>query len=172
MSTFPNTLTISDDSGFLAIVNAEKYNSFVDEDWELPQLFNRFLEEMNNDNLIVWATGLESDWTVNFVAAPSNESSFREFSKTIKVTNGKLYLTNYEDLTMAAQFSDEGLPTKQNANLCVSLDNGEYELTIRQLYNPNDPQHIATDKVNFEVIVRPITILESKQVLKIFWFQE
>jgi hypothetical protein len=38
---------ITDDSGFLAIVNPHKYNSFVDENWELPQLFNHFVNEMN-----------------------------------------------------------------------------------------------------------------------------
>lgn len=34
--------TISDDSGFLAIIEPSNYISFVDEDWELEQLFNHF----------------------------------------------------------------------------------------------------------------------------------
>ena len=169
--TLPTKLTISDDSGFLAIVNPGKYNSFVDENWELPQLFNRFIEEMNNDNLIIRATGLENNWTVNFVAAPSDESSFREFSKTIKVTNNKLCLANYEDLTMTAQFRGETLPIKNHANLFIALDNGNYEFTIRQLFDPNNEEYIAGNKTNFEVVVQSITRSESNKVEGIFWWQ-
>jgi hypothetical protein len=168
----PNKLTISDDSGYLAIVNPGEYNSFVDENWKLQQLFNRFVEEMNNDNLIIWATGLENDWTVNFVAAPSDESSFREFSKTIKITNNKLYLANYEDLTMTAQFPDESLPAKHHANLFVALDNGEYEFTIRQLFDPNDKEYVADNKINFEVVVQLMRESKSRKVERIFWWQE
>lgn len=67
-SIFKNTikLKITDDSGFIAIVNADKYNSFVDENWELPQLLNRFVDEMNKDALIIWATGSENKWIVEF----------------------------------------------------------------------------------------------------------
>lgn len=170
--TSPTTLTISDSSGFLAIINAEKYNSFVDLDWELPQVFDRFVEEMNNNNLIIWATGFENDWTVNFVTGPSNERSFREFSKTIRVTNEKLHLTNYEDLTVAAQFSDETLPLKHNADLAVALDNGDYEFTIRQLFDPNDSEYVANGQINFEVLVKPMTRSGVNEVSKIFWQQE
>ena len=49
-------LKITDDSGFLAIINSESYKSFVDEDWELIQLMNHFITEMNNKNIIFWAT--------------------------------------------------------------------------------------------------------------------
>jgi len=50
----PTSFTITEDSGFLAIVNADKFNSFVSEEWELSQLLNRFVDEMNNNHLIIW----------------------------------------------------------------------------------------------------------------------
>ena len=53
-------LKISDDSGFLAIVNSDTYKSFVDEDWQLNQLMKHFVDEMNNMNIIFWATGNQS----------------------------------------------------------------------------------------------------------------
>jgi len=53
-------LKISDDSGFLAIVNSDTYKSFVDEDWQLNQLMKHFFDEMNNMNIIFWATGNQS----------------------------------------------------------------------------------------------------------------
>jgi len=53
-------LKISDDSGFLAIVNSDTYKSFVDEDWQLNQLMKHFFDEMSNMNIVFWATGSQS----------------------------------------------------------------------------------------------------------------
>ena len=167
----PTTLTITDDSGFLAIVNPDRYHSFVDSEWELTELFSRFVDEMNQGNLIIWATGYENDWNVIFLNRPSNETSFREFSTTIEVTNGKLFLTNYEDLTMAAQVQDEKLPSRHNADLCLNLDNGKYEFTIRQLFDPEDYNYVAHQKINFEIIIRPDSERQPK-IDRVFWWTE
>ena len=86
-------LKISDDSGFLAIVNSDTYKSFVDEDWQLNQLMRHFVDEVNNKNIIFWATGNQSIWTIKFVDKSENNKAFREFTSTINVTDGKLYLT-------------------------------------------------------------------------------
>ena len=166
---FPTRLTITDDSGFLAIVNSDKYQSFVDSDWELHQLFNRFADEMNNDSLIIWATGYENEWTVIFLDKPSDDVAFREFSKSIYVTNGRLFLTNYEDLTMAAQFQEEKIPQGGNAELCINLDNGKYNFTIRQLFDPNDYDYSAQGKTNFEIIIQPGTEKEDPKIDSVFW---
>ena len=170
--TFPTTLSITDDSGFLAIINSDKYKSFVDSDWELPHLLNRFADEMNNGNIIIWATGHEHEWTVTFLDKPSDEVAFREFSKTIHVTNGKLFLANYEDLTMAAQFQEEKIPQKHNAELCINLDNGKYNFTIRQMFDPEDNKCAAPEKTNFEIIIRPNTDDQEPRIDKVFWWTE
>ena len=162
--------TITDNSGFLAILNADKYNSFVNGQWKYSQLLKHFVDEMNNNHLIIWATGLENEWTVNFSDKPTNKKAFREFSKTIEVTNERLFLTNYEDLTMAAQFEDEKIPAKQNADLYIQLDNGEYEITVRQLFDPKDYEYDAERKVNFEIIIQPGIQKASDEVDKIFWW--
>ena len=164
------TLTITDDSGFLGIVNDEKYNSFISEDWQLPQLFKRFVDEMNNDNLILWATGSENTWRVNFVNEPSETKSFREFHTTLEVTNGKIFLTNYEDLTMAAQYCDERIPAKYNADLSIYLDNGRHEFKIRQFFDPADDNYEPEGKVNFEIVIQKDTTSKKlQQVDKVFW---
>ena len=163
------TLTITDDSGFLGIVNADKYNSFVSEDWQLSQLFNRFVDEMNNDNLIIWSTGSENVWTVNFVSNPSDIKSFREFYKTLEVTNGKIFLTNYEDMTMAAQYHDEKIPSKHNADLSIGLGNGRHEFQIRQLFDPKDNNYEPEGKVHFEIVVQTVTSKKSQRIDKVFW---
>jgi len=170
--TFSTTLKITDDTGFLAIVNADKYHSFVGAEWELIQLKDRFVDEMNNNNLIIWATGHENEWNVIFLDKPSENIPFREFSKTIHVTNGKLFLTNYEDLTMAAQFQEEKIPQTHNAELYINLDDGMYEFTIRQLFDPGDYDYIAQETTNFEVVIRPSFTEERPKTDKVFWWKE
>jgi len=163
------TLTITDESGFIGIVNADKYNSFVSEDWQLTKLINHFVEEMNSDNLILWATGSENVWTVQFVSTPSDIKSFREFYKTLEVTNGKIFLTNFEDLTMAAQYADEIIPAKHNTDLSIDLCNGRYEIQVRQLFNQEDNNYQQKGQVNFEIVVRPDSSKGVQQIDKVFW---
>lgn len=162
------TLKITDDSGFLGIVNADTYKSFVSEAWELSQLFDHFIDEMNNDHLILWATRAENVWTVNFASKPSEIKSFREFCKTIEVTNGKIFLTNYEDLTIAAQNDDEKIPAEHNADLSIDLDNGRYEFQIRQLFDPEDNNYEPEGKVNFEIVVQADANKKSQHIDKVF----
>ena len=162
--------TITDDSGFLGIVNTDKYNSFVSEDWQLTQLFSRFIEEMNSDNLILWSTGAANAWTVEFVNEASDTTSFREFYKTLEVTNGKIFLTNYEDLTMAAQYDDEKLPAKHNSELSVNLHNGRHVFQVRQLFDPEDFNYEPQEKVNFEIVVHADKSEKTQQVDKVFWW--
>jgi hypothetical protein len=160
---------ITDDSGFLAVVNADRYRSFVHEDWGLYELMDHFVAEMNNDNLDMWATGLEGYWAVAFLSGPSSRPAFREFTKTIEVTAGRLHLTNYEDLTFAAQFPDEKLPPKHQEAQYFELPNGRYALTIRQMYDPADSSSSTSDEPHFELIASPGAASET--VENIFWWE-
>ena len=117
----PTTFTITDDSGFLALINADKFNSFIDEQWELTQLFERLIDEMNNDHIIIWATDLENKWTVNFTDKPTDKKAFREFHKTIEVTDGRLFPANYEDVTMAAQLQTKKFLLRKMQTLIFNL---------------------------------------------------
>jgi hypothetical protein len=163
-------LTITDDSGFLGLVNANLYKPFVSEDWELSQLFNHFIYEMNDDHLILWASGSENVSKVNFVNKRSEIKSYREFCKTIKVTNGKIFLTNYEDLTMAAQYADEKIPAKNKGDLYIDLDNGRYEFQVRQLFDPEDYNYEPKGQINFEIVVQADLNKKIQKVDKVFWW--
>ena len=163
------TFTITDDSGFLGIVNADEYSGFVSENWELPQLIDHFVDQMNEDNLILWSTGAENLLTVAFVKNASNYKAFREFSKTITVTCRRVFLTNYEDLTVAAQHEDQKIPADHNADLLFELENGRHEFLIRQLFNPEDDNYELEGKVHFEVVVQHHANTNSQHVDGIFW---
>ena len=161
-------LKIGDDSGFIAIINSERYSSYVDENWEVTQLFNHFVSEMNKDHIIIWATGYENEWTVEFCYEASMKEAFREFTKTIMVTNGELFLTNYEDLTMAAQFKKEKVPAKHNADLSIKLDNGIYHFTVRQMFDPNDYDYEHSGNTNFEIVIKT-NVSQTSISEEVFW---
>ena len=99
-------LTISDDSGFLGLIDPAAYQSFVGEDWTLEQIAARFKTQMAERRLLLWATGREDVWRVRIVLAPSEASGFQELVGPIVSSSGNLLLTSYDSLTMAAQFRD------------------------------------------------------------------
>ena len=165
-----NTFKISDDYGFLAIVNAASYSGFVDRDWEADQLIDHFIEEMKKASLIVWATGLENRWAVDIGPTPSARAAFREFTRPIEVTDGRLYLTNYGDLTMAAQFEDVALPLEHHTDQVIPLDNGTYNVTVRQLFDPNHYEPGSQDDAGFEIVIAPALANPATKFLdKIPW---
>ena len=166
-----NTFSITDDSGFLAIVNPDKYKSFVNEQWELPDLIERFVDQMNDETLIIWATGSENTWAISFVDKPSDKFAARKFDKTIEVTNGQLFLTNFEDLSVAAQFEREKVPSAHNSWQNITLDNGKYNLTIRQLFDPATNEY-EVGKINFEIVVQRALDGQNRKVDTVFWWTQ
>jgi len=164
---------ITDDSGFMAIADPDKYQSFVNEDWEFDELQERFVEEMRNNTLVIWATGVGNIWTARFLDRPSDVTPFREFRKVIEVTHGRLVLTNYEDLTMAAQFESEKIPSKHNSDLLVQLDNGRYMVYVRQMLHPYKSFDLPSGTIHFEIVISPVTGdgPEVGPVNEIFWYE-
>ena len=144
---------ITDDSGFLALVDSNAYSTFVKENWELDLLFNHFVSEMNKGCFIIWQTNNLGGgfWNCEFLQEKTNKKSTREFSSKIKITDGKLYLTNFEDLTMAASYPEQKIPASHNSDLHYELDNGVYNITVRQLFDPNDYENEV--EVNFEFVI-------------------
>jgi len=61
----------------------------------------------------------------------------------------------------------EKIPSKQNANLYIKLDNGKYEITVRQLFDP--AAYEDEEKVNFEIVIEPDIKKEVQRVDKVFW---
>jgi hypothetical protein len=144
---------VSDDSGFMGLVNVGKYDSFVSENWNFNDLKDRFIREMNQCNLLLWTTGQEGFWNVRITTINKQPKPFRTIIGAIHVTAGKLFLINYEDLSMAAQFQDEKLPLKHNEDLAFTLENGYYEIQINQLFNPENFTQNDSESIHFEIII-------------------
>ena len=134
--TLQQRLKLLDDSGIIGIINGELYEGFVHEDWELEDLFNKFVEQIQAGNAAIWSTSEPDLILLDILTKPSNKKAFRQIKTNIKVTNQKLWLVNYTDLTMVAQFQDESIPSLENSDLEIPLSNGNYQLTIRQMFAP------------------------------------
>ena len=165
-------MQIIDNDGFLAIVGSSKFNSFLTEDWELDQLMNHFVEQMNQGHFLIWRTGYEGGtWNVDFVFERSDADSYREFEATIEVTNEKLFLTEYADLTMAASYPEQKIPSTHNSNLYFELLNGLYSVTVRQLFNPELDDERLELKTNFEIVLTPSSAELTNNFKRVPWFK-
>lgn len=141
---------VTDDSGFLAIYDPEKYSSFVDEDWEFDQLLNHFVDQINKNHLLVWATGSAGTWKVEIGSEITDRQGFRQLTGFINILDNRLCLANYETLTMAAQFSDVRLPEPHLNYLTLPLNNGFYRCRIVQLFDPNSSSD-SSQNVDFAI---------------------
>ena len=163
-------IRIQDYDGIISIVNSDRYLSFVDKNWELEQIKSHFVEQMNSQNIIVWQTNNfgGGNWNIEILNSPSNKLSHSEFIKTIEVTDNKLFVSNYTDLTMVAQFDDEKIPSKHNSDKFIALENGLYQLTIRRMFNPNE--EFDETNVAFEVVIKKTSEENKNDTEKIYWW--
>jgi hypothetical protein len=163
-------MKVPDEDGFIAVVNPDRYKGFVDNNWQLKQLFDHFVNQMNEQNLIVWQTNNDGggQWDVEILDTESEHRAFRQFEKTIEVTTGELCLTNYTDLTMAAQFEDERVPAKHNAHLKFEVDNGLCSITVRQMFDP-DKYDDDSIPIHFELVVKKIPDKSMTAAAGVYW---
>jgi hypothetical protein len=125
--------TVTDDSGFLAIIDPDSYQGFVADDWTYESLFEHFAKEMRRRSLLIWATSEHGGtWTVT-TEAPSHAG--RSVTGNIVSTMGRLCVTNYESLTMAAQFADVSLPEPHMADLLFNVEVGTLDCSVTQLHD-------------------------------------
>lgn len=131
------------------IIEPNRYTSFVDEDWKLEQLFNHFKGQITMGNMLLWSTGECNTWNVEINNFFTSTTGYRESVRSIRVYTGKLYLINYESLTMGAQFSNICLPEGNMMDLGIELENGNYNVRIVQFYNPNTFSYIGRNDIDF-----------------------
>jgi hypothetical protein len=148
---------VTDDSGFLALVVPAAYDTFVASDWTLDQILTHFKTQMGRRSLLIWETGLEGSWKVDMRLKKSKVKGFREASGPVQVVGGSLLLTNYESLTMAAQFKDVTLPEKHQEDLLVSLPDGDYTCRIIQMFDPERQESAGDDSPDFVIEIQKAT---------------
>lgn len=164
-------LEVTDDSGFLALVVPPTYESFVSNDWMFDQLLAHFKAQMARRSLLIWTTGSQRNWKVDIVLQPSKVEGFREVTGPILVTGGSVLLTNYESLTMAAQYDDVTLPEKHQTHLLIPVPDGSYTCRIIQMRNPDDDDASGTDSADFMIeLHKSVTPCERWETIP--WFDQ
>jgi hypothetical protein len=126
-------MEVSDDSGFLALVDPVAYVGYVGRDWDLSRLLRVFADQMRKRHLLVWCTGSEGSWNVELTLGAAPAPGKRELNGGIVCSSGQLLVTNYETLTMAAQFADVRLPEPHQMHQLVAVPAGSYAVRIIQL---------------------------------------
>ena len=128
---------VTDDSGFLAILDPDAYEGFVGPDWELDQLLAKLKDQMAAQRLLVWGTGQANTWRVEVRPPAAGLRGFRQVTGRLVSTRGRLLITNYESLSMAAQFPDVSLPEPHEENQIVDVGPGKYRCRITQIRDPD-----------------------------------
>lgn len=161
MSTEPMNLEVDDD-GFVCVVAPDSYEGFVDEDWTLDRLLARFVEQMNRGSLFVVYPGPDcANSEILFGTEQTPTNAGREASGIVEVGAAGLWLTDYAELTMAAQFSDESPIASYSHHLPVTA--GRYRITIRE--------HAAQDEPTFVLTVSPASADTVVQQVSVPWFE-
>lgn len=130
------THSVTDDSGFLAIIDPDAYRGFVHADWTVEMLDGHFKREMQERHLLSWATGLEHFWRIQVLLQQVKTPVFRETIGSIVASRGRLLLTNYESLTMAAAYPHITLPQRHEQKQILLVSTGLHNCRILQLSNP------------------------------------
>lgn len=122
---------VVDEDGFVALVCPDTYSGYVGEDWTLDQVLATFVEQMNTGALFSVYPGPDlADASLRISDTPSTAAAQREVSGLIRVGEAGLWLTDYTQLTMAAQFIDTAPCVAHHVRLPVP--SGVYRVTLRQ----------------------------------------
>jgi hypothetical protein len=126
------------DGTYLSLIDPLRYASFAGENWATNDrvLEPHFIEEMQNQSALVWATGFETDWRVEVREGISNETGYREQSGSIENSGDTLIMANYDALSMCAQFDNEKVAEQDHGICKIPLPQGRYKIRVVQLIDP------------------------------------
>lgn len=132
-----------DDDGFVCLVAPETYRGFVSEDWTLDEVLSHFVTQMNQASLFVAYPGPDgADEPLELETARSARNATREASGVIEVGPQGLWLTDYAQLTMAAQHEDEPSITDWGSTR-LPAEPGRYHVVLRELA-AGEPAYVLT----------------------------
>ena len=112
---------------------------------------------MARGSLLIFGTGLEGNWKVKVVLQETEAKGFREINGILQVVGESLLITNYESLTMAAQFKDVTLPEKHQEYLLMPLPDGDYICRIIQMFDPENAEAVGADGPDFVIEILKTT---------------
>ncbi len=161
------------DTNFIGVANANQYKSFVDNDWELDVLLRHFGDEMRLGHILVFQMteeGIEHSWNVTVKVGTEERvgECFRRAAGYIRVTNNRLYLVDYDCLTMAAQFENEKVPDQNCSQYKIEIENGFYKVEVIQYYNVDDDKYVGMSETDILLHFIKVPMIEPT-IETVFW---
>ncbi len=144
---------VSDDSGFLALITPAIYESFVADDWDFSRLRSHFRRQMARRALLIWHTGLAGIWRVDVRADGGESGGFREVIGPLRVSGGLVLVTNYESLTIAAQFANVHLPQSHERDQLIAIPDGDHTCRVVQMFDPTTGESAEGESADFVVLL-------------------
>ena len=143
-----------DEDGFVALVCPDTYLGYIDEDWTPEQLTEHCLGQMNAQALFIAHPGPQlACEPLRIANNPSPLAASWEASNVLHVGKSGLWITDYVQLTMAAQFNNER--PVAGYHTCLPVQAGMYRVTLRQ---------VATQPA-IEVIIQEANACDRRCVL-------
>ena len=160
----------------VALYDPNGYTSFVHEEWDLyNRLRNHLLTQMNHGTICLWGTNAPGNWRINFTPSEPATTIYREFTSNISIQGSKLYLSGYDELTMAAQYEDVKLTEELEKDRFISLAPGRYVVRVMQMFDPADAESESVFEQETPHYTVTITAVENEKVnsfKSIPWFVE
>lgn len=157
---------VTDDSGFLAIVDPDAYPTFLGADWDWKMIQRHFVKQMQGGALLIWGTGREETWEVH-IGEPVPGGSFRAIEGTIWASSGRLHLTSFDDLSYAASYDDATLPLPHSGENVLVVQPGTYRCMIEQLRDPEGDE----EEHGFRITLCQVDEMQAAPWREIPWFE-
>ncbi|WP_285725115.1 hypothetical protein [Psychromicrobium xiongbiense] len=149
-----------DEDGFVCVVSPDFYSGFVDEDWSLDQLLAHFVQQSNLGSLFVAYPGPDhADAPLTFDEVAESGEPYRRATGVVKVGPQGLWLTDYTQLTMAAQFQDS-----------APIDRGAVRLPVREGTYLLTLIHMSGEGAEFHLSSAPGTPTMTSRISSVPWF--
>ncbi|MHB0937440.1 MAG: hypothetical protein ACYDCO_01005 [Armatimonadota bacterium] len=141
-------INLPDDNGFLALVAPDRYQHFVDENWDYDQIMAHFRQQMRQRAMLLWGTGREDMWQVEVRTRPGIVlPPYRKVTGGIIAAQGHLCVASYTDLTMAAVERNRNFLDMVPKDQVITVPPGNYRCHIARRFIPFLPFNIGPDFV-------------------------
>ncbi len=124
------------DYGCLALLDLERYISYVGEDEAINGIKSHLIVESKKGSIVAWGCPY-GNWNIDvLVGTSSGQAQVRSYTGFLK-TGGNLFLTDYESLMTVAQFEDDKLPLPGLEKNVIHVEPGIYSCKVIQCYDPS-----------------------------------
>ena len=142
-------LEVTDDSGFLAVVVPSAYRGDRGSRLAVGPTPGTFSTTDVATVIADLGHRFGGCWRVDVKFGELSINGFREQSGPLTVVGGAILITNFESLTMAAQYESVMLPESHQEIMLVNVPDGDYCCRVVQMFNPEQEESARRANADF-----------------------